>query len=623
MRLLNKRNDKGFSLVEVMIATLVLGVGILAVSKMQGSLIKSGSDANNRSTAAILAQKKVDDLRKFIHLRKDTDDAAETWTAVISPASMAFQHIEANKGGSIASGAQTIGSQEYTLTWDVEDYYYSATNSPATTTNAAGATLPNFKQISVNVSWTSASGTESISIDSIINAYAPSSTVLAGSSSFGGQSPTASYTPGEAPDVLAIDLLNGNMRESSEINPQISNKEHSTEVFFETVTYNSNNEVISRDTNLLLACDCKSAYSYTEERTVGKVIWNATSGLLENISYTVSSDGTASIINDSGGDAASISKHCITCCRDGRDGNGVGSHGSGDEFKEVCRTKLVDGIFRVFTPWKMISFNVIPASFFDDGFTGMTAAKQLVNSKDFANYYVTLTRGIYSIATTEAELTAYSTIDSIFSTHVNNFYDADAAHTTITLAGPSTLRQMQARAVYLDPLPSNIYNQTTLDGGGNPIYYSATNVPRDRIPFTELNVTLLAGWAPDETDLSFEPTSNDYTFDETSKTDPGGHDKYPGSGTYEPTAANDRCVNSGYGGASDLTRNCVTNQTLVSDGTYSRGTVKARYTGVQKITAGINISNNGQANVIRTVTNGVDETTTITSLQLIIQGYAP
>jgi len=601
MRLLFKRNDKGFSLVEVMIATLVLGVGILAVSKMQGSLIRSGGDANNRSIAAILAQKKIDDLRKFIHLRKDSDDAADTWTAVISPASMAFQHIETNKGGSISSGTQTIGPQEYTLTWGVEDYYYAATNSPATTTNAAGSTIPNFKQISVNVSWTNASGTESMSIDSIINAYAPSSTVLAGGSSIGGQSPTASYTPGEAPDVLAMDLGNGYKRESTKINPQISNKEHSTEVFFETVTYNSNNEVIKRETNLTLACDCKSPYIDNTDHTVGKIIWNSTSNLLEDISYTTSAAGSGyvAIVNDQG-DSSTISKHCLTCCRDGRNGNGYATN-PGSDFREVCRTKLVDGIFRVFKPFKMIAFDIVPASFFDDDFTGMTPAVQKVNNDALFNHYVTLTRSIFSVVTTEVGLESYTTVDNSFSASVSHFNDSSTAkHTHIS--GVTTLRSLQARTLYLDPLPGNIYNQTTVDGIGNPIYYTATNVPRDRLPFTELNVTLLAGWTPDETNETFDDeTPVDYTFDETDKNFPGGHDKHPGN-EYLPTTNNDRCVNSGYGGASDLPRDCVTNQELVSDGAYSRGILKHKF-GVAPyyidISARMHSSNDGNADTTK------------------------
>jgi len=607
MILSNKHN--GFSLVEVMIATLILAIGILAVSKMQGALIKSGSDANNRSTAATLAQKKADDLRKFIHLRKDSDDAADTWTAVISPASMAFQHIEANKGGSIASGSQTIGGQEYTLTWNVEDYYYSAVNSPATTTNAASATIPNFKQITVSVNWTGVSGAESISIDSIINAYSPSSTVLAGSSSVGGESPTATYTPGEAPDVLAIDLGNGHKRESTKINPQISNKEHSTEVFFETVTYNSNNEVIKRETNLTLACDCKSAYSYTSDRNMGKTIWNATLGLLEDISYTVSSDNTAALVNDQG-DSSTISEHCITCCRDGRDGNGVGNHLSSDLFREVCRTKLVDGIFRVFKPFKMVAFDVIPASFFDDGFTGMTTTVQKTNNDALFNHYVTLTRNIFSVVSTESGLDSYTTIHNSFSSNVNHFDDSSTATHTF-ISATTTLRALQARVLYLDPLPDNIYNQTTVDGSGNPMFYTATNVPRDRLPFTELNVTLLAGWTPDETNEDFDDsTPVDYTFDETDKNAPGGHDNHPGS-DYAPTTNNDRCVNSGYGGVSDLTRDCVTNQTLVSDGAYSRGVLKHTYGGSPyhlEISARMHSSNDGNAN-----TNNENDSLTQTS----------
>jgi type IV pilus assembly protein PilV len=56
-------NNKGFTLIEILIAICILGFGLLATAQMQAMAIKGNSFANKTTTASILAQDKMEELR--------------------------------------------------------------------------------------------------------------------------------------------------------------------------------------------------------------------------------------------------------------------------------------------------------------------------------------------------------------------------------------------------------------------------------------------------------------------------------------------------------------------------------------------------------------------------------
>ena len=56
---------KGFGLIEVLISTVVLGVGLVGVAQFQGNVYKDGSLSKQRAEALIIAEKKLEELRHF------------------------------------------------------------------------------------------------------------------------------------------------------------------------------------------------------------------------------------------------------------------------------------------------------------------------------------------------------------------------------------------------------------------------------------------------------------------------------------------------------------------------------------------------------------------------------
>ena len=63
MRLWGKHSQSGFSMVEVMVAILLLTVGLLALAKMQTQAVASNNYGNQLTQATFLAQDKLEELR--------------------------------------------------------------------------------------------------------------------------------------------------------------------------------------------------------------------------------------------------------------------------------------------------------------------------------------------------------------------------------------------------------------------------------------------------------------------------------------------------------------------------------------------------------------------------------
>ena len=61
------QNEKGFSLIEVLIAMVILGFGLLAIGGMQIVSIRGGYSSNNVTQATILAQSKLEDLKQLAY----------------------------------------------------------------------------------------------------------------------------------------------------------------------------------------------------------------------------------------------------------------------------------------------------------------------------------------------------------------------------------------------------------------------------------------------------------------------------------------------------------------------------------------------------------------------------
>jgi len=504
-----KQTEKGFSLIEVMIAVLVLGVGILAVSKLQSSLIRSGSDANYRSVASSIAQKKIDDLRRFVHLTTVDSDVPDAWVPALSPTSLAFDHIADNQGGLIPSGTYSVSNGiTYTLSWTSDNYYYSSTANSAASTTVSDE--PAFKLIHVIAKWVGVGDNTNsvVSLDTVIDAYNPSFTDLGTSTLAGGEELIVNYDPLLAPDVVPITLdTDGINKETSKPLPDLSKKGDSTLVTFDTVTYSTSFDTLRREEFRTVACKCSTGNAPNNDAPIiAYTTWDSTEETLTDIA-TVDPSGRLTITKTNVDTAQDTNNECYICCPQADDLAG--------DFK-VCRLKRVDGILRAFSPWKLVGFNMIPASYFNDsdGLPDMTTTQQASNIALYSNYVTSLIRNILIANGSVSDFDNYSTINTSFvnqtNTFINTINTTTIDHLTF-VAGNANNRQIQVRGIYMDYPPSGIYT-TEVISPSTTITYSVTNVPLDRVPFYEVNLTQLAGWTPDVSLLRDSGTAGDQIF---------------------------------------------------------------------------------------------------------------
>lgn len=132
------KKQQGISLIEVLIALLVLAGGIITLAKFQGDLLRARVDLNQQSQAVMLAQNKIEDLRHYTVI--NTTGGKKAYDDIAS-------------GTSTVSGTSTT----YTVTWTVTD------NSS-----------PPHKVVRVTVSWTDSKNVaQSVTLDSIVGKVDP------------------------------------------------------------------------------------------------------------------------------------------------------------------------------------------------------------------------------------------------------------------------------------------------------------------------------------------------------------------------------------------------------------------------------------------------------------------
>ena len=101
---MNRKHISGFSLIEVIIAFLVIAMGSASLVQLHRGYLRQESNSTQREEAMHLAESKLDDLRNFEVLRTTSGK-------------IAYQDIGNNTGGTIVAGSRTLTTGSFNLSW--------------------------------------------------------------------------------------------------------------------------------------------------------------------------------------------------------------------------------------------------------------------------------------------------------------------------------------------------------------------------------------------------------------------------------------------------------------------------------------------------------------------------
>lgn len=554
---LNHQSQSGTGLIEVLVAILVLAVGMLGMSKLNALLIRDGGTANNRAVAVSLVQEKLDDLRGFKWISPTSSYGEDCGAGIFC-----FSEIATNAGGYEApvsgtlrfpTGAVTVGNTSFNRTWTVVD-------------NGS------FKLVTVTVNWTDQNGAASEVLTSAIWGDDAGVTAFgAGGPGIALGGPKVPYTPKGVPDVVPITISDGTQRETSKPLPDVSSKGLSISTEFSSVNYDSDGEQTQEDFKTL-NCTCQFAasasanpaayYTYKDGELFVKYPKTAADKVNKITGIAITSQGD------------SQDPLCNTCCADHHDSedasvtttattalfdperpsgdyesNSDHKHyyytnasqpnlgltrvapASGNDYLEACRFLRVDGIFRIMQDWRLSDVTVMPKDgYLVDGSTALS------------NYKTYVENVVKGQAKTDGGTNTTWSKSALSTRDLSN-----------RNAGPI---QLLARGIYVDKVYSDPRTLDTVYYGG--IVAGTTGL--DKIPFNEVNLTLLASWASSNTDVV--TVTNEAIKDITSSTS----EYY---GVYNRGRAN---VVSGNGGNAD-----VTAYVLPSNSGLTGGTTRSTY----------------------------------------------
>ena len=193
------KKHKGFGLLEILITLVLLGVGVAGLVSLARGMLSTAREGGRYEIAMRLAESKLDEFRNFNEIRTAT------------PPLTAYKDI------STGSNNQSLSYDNYGVSWTVSDQYL---DGGAWTTTKPAAYLydyPQRKLIVVTVTWNDNGGDSRFL--QLAGAISPTGSFTKEETGDGlvkpRDGPKVDYTKGSVPDVVAIELGDGNNKETS------------------------------------------------------------------------------------------------------------------------------------------------------------------------------------------------------------------------------------------------------------------------------------------------------------------------------------------------------------------------------------------------------------------------
>lgn len=522
----------GFSLIEIMIAVVVLATGLLALAALQGALARNSADTKARGAIMAALTSRMNDIRQ------SPPASGKTWTM---------------SDGWVSAAATQAGASDLQVVEGVSAYSWNGTGY--VTTSVASPTSV-YVRATLTATWTAADGKDnagnagkrSLSLNSDV-----SSRIYGDGSGYPVPDPTGSASkkpiirqanPSNTPGV--IPLVSGSQATAAS-NPQpiklgsSGNKLIGTA--FDVLNYvpeGTTAKIIKRFQTEVIKCRC--AYGAGGGYSVaGEAQWPAVWDGATYSTYKGSGDPAGKTANAGQNSTyqSSQSPRCTECCRDHHDAAGnlnkdsyydpeetvtskynddLGSPVSSGPYVAACRVVKVDGIWKTAADMYLRSYGLLETKSSTDG---LVQAKSGLPSDAATLAYAGSTTVTGFVKDYLSNYTGSSTTAPVDAQTTQTMFDDPARGlnnppppTGITIASPSDTdeRYLHGRGLYVDYLSA-----AARQAVGAAISACSTQTPSKALaecilpvlPFTTVNLTEMAKWlASDATVLTINTTKS-------------------------------------------------------------------------------------------------------------------
>jgi prepilin-type N-terminal cleavage/methylation domain-containing protein len=551
MKASNFPKTRGFSLIEVLVALVVLSVGLLALAALQLTLIRSSAESKAQSVALSLARQKIDDLRAF--------QSMDQYRARDNLANEPLNDSGGDQGGINYTRNTVIRRFVYDKAVGSFIRVPNTATDTAISANTCGPAVgggsahqcitgKDFKVAEVSVSWNDASGTsQSVSIEDAFGAIDPGDSARVSKNSTGTSARQVQVRinnpAGEAGVIpIAINTNDPNAPVSTaatnprpDVLTRNTNTQYVVETRFDVLTYagltGGNYLAQSRVETSAIQCTCSTQLGTNTASGFRPTYWNGSKYVAPTqATYNVPAGWTQANTAQS---QKTESDKCSACCRDHHDPSGVtgakfdprrvettandGANqahthykvlvdgtrqtlaDSGGVYTEACRLIRVDGIFRVASDMYSEYHNMLAV----DNDPGTATVPDFAPTATAISSYQTLVLGyLDGRIVTPTDDTAYNdpSITSIGSLESSTNINPGAV--TMPAAGGS--KWMHSRGLYIDYLEPAARTAITrardnckgTDGQAPDTIGEREACILPFVPFTSINLTELANWAP-------------------------------------------------------------------------------------------------------------------------------
>jgi prepilin-type N-terminal cleavage/methylation domain-containing protein len=515
------RAHRGFSLIEVLIAVVILSTGLLALAALQGSLTKASADAKVRSQVAALMQGRMDQLRTvgYPAAASVTDSCATNLgTADFVPQAFCDQN---------GLGAMTVTQTVTTWTRPVGGFNF-VPGTPASPED------PQFKRVVLAAAWTDAEGSSNrrLAMQSDISSLGLRDNIVIppGDSNLGVQGPIVRQPSPAAPGVIPIGIGGQDATAATNPRPTVLGKNNNQSVVgttFNVLTYTNEASntvrVQRRIENSLIRCECEYGAAGNNFANLPEIYrqpqWPAvwTGERYDIFKPTPSAPAPGIPFKSAPIANTTQSPLCTECCRDHHDASlvvtqgrfdplrtdGVGkfkrdnqgslvavSNTSSDTYINACRVIRVDGFWRTAADTYARHFGLLATETVNLKPAG-GAAPQAAATSAYQTFVKDYMAGYTNPNPPPDPLPAPTNANVLFDAPARGLNNPTSI--SINRPLPKDERYLHARGLYVDRLEKQARDKIAFE------LNNCTKTPiveciLPYMPFTTVNVTELAFW---------------------------------------------------------------------------------------------------------------------------------